>query len=419
MIEMPGVFHGHRHDACRFCGSRDLKRYLNLGEQPPSNSFLRQEELATEQRFPLDVYLCPACGLSQLGYVVSAQDIFDDYVYLSSTSRALVAHFQALVDSVIGEFQMPDQPRVVDIGCNDGIMLDRYPASYVRIGVEPSSAGEVAQSKGHHVLKNFFDPLVAQAIVERFGAANVVTLTNVFAHIDAIGPVVEGLRQLLRQDGVVVIEFPYVVDTVDKILFDTIYHEHLSYLSVTPTQALFARYGMRCIRARRVAIGASGPAVQLFICHDAAPHAGDGSVEALVDFEKNWGLSEMARYAAFGQSVDDRMQQLRSLVQDLRGAGKRIAGFAAPAKGNTLLNTAGLTSREISVISDNNEWKIGRLTPGSHIPVVSDQEFIDGKFDYALLLAWNYLDFFLEKSEYIKGGGKFIVPLPEPRILPA
>ncbi|MBV8188768.1 MAG: methyltransferase domain-containing protein [Alphaproteobacteria bacterium] len=416
---MPGVLHGHRHDTCRFCGSGDLKRYLDLGEQPPSNSFLRPEEVAAEQRFPLDVYLCRTCGLSQLGYVVSAQDIFDDYVYLSSTSRALVAHFQALIDSVIGEFQMPAQPRVVDIGCNDGIMLDRYPASYVRIGVEPSSAGEIAAAKGHHVLKSFFDPLVAQAIVERFGAANVVTMTNVFAHIDAILPVVEGLQRLLRQDGIVIIEFPYIIDTVDQVLFDTIYHEHLSYLSVTPTQALFSRYGMRCIQARRAAIGASGPAVQLFICHDAAPYAGDGSVEALVEFEKNWGLSDMAPYATFAQAVGDRTQQLRSLVQDLRSAGKRIAGFAAPAKGNTLLNTAGLTAQEITAISENNEWKIGRLAPGSHIPVVSEQEFMDGKFDYALLLAWNYLDFFLERSEYIKGGGKFIVPLPEPRILPA
>lgn len=405
-------------DACRFCGSKNLHQYIDLGDQPPSNSFIKQSDIANEENFPLRVNLCRACGLSQLTHTVFGEDIFDDYAYLSSTSRALVNHYQELVDGLLRDFSLPANALVVDVGANDGIMLDRYLSGFRLVGVEPSSAGLVAAKKGHLILKNFFDEACAEKMVSLHGKAAVATITNVFAHIDQIHTVVRGFARLMDTNGILVIEFPYVIDTIDQLFFDTIYHEHLCYLAVSPIARLFATVGMRCFRARRVDVGASGPAVQLMICHDNASHAPDGSVESLLDLEKKWGLTDVARYQDFSARVKQRGVELRDVIDKLRAGGKRVAAFSAPAKGNTLLNAYGLTAANIEAIAENNAEKVGKVAPGSHIPVISDETFLAEKFDYALLLSWNYADFFAKNSPFVKNGGKFIIPLPNLKIAP-
>ena len=412
-------FRSKKHDACRICASRDLSDYLDLGPQPPSNAFIRPADLAFEARFPLVIALCRRCGLSQLRDVVFAEDIFGDYLYLSSTSKALCEHYRALVDSAVSAFGCADNALMVDIGCNDGIVLACYPKNRFRLlGIEPSSAGAYARRAGFEVIPEFFDRTLGARIATERGGAAVVTATNVFAHVNDIVSFAEGVREMLAPDGVYIAEFPYLPDTVDGLYFDTIYHEHLSYLALAPLDRLFAATGLRAFRAERIHLGASGPALRLFACRKEAPRAEEPSIRDLRSFEASWGIECESVYRRFAGRVADSRHRMRGLLADLRARKARIGGYCAPAKGNTLLNYIGLGPTDIEAIAENNPLKIGLLTPGSHIPIVSDDEFLARGFTHALLLAWNYADFFLANAEFVKRGGRFIVPLPEPSVRP-
>jgi len=404
--------------SCRICGG-GLTEYLDLGDQPPSNSFIGADQVAHEHAYPLKVALCKTCGLSQLTDVVSAADIFDDYLYLASTSKALCTHYAGLVTAALDRFSFEDGSMMVDIGCNDGIMLKGYPKDRFKLlGVEPSSAGAYARDAGFEVDASFFDKATGERLRESHGAASIITATNVFAHVDDIKSFAAGVQALLADDGVFISEFPYLGDMLEQCYFDTIYHEHLSYLSLTPLTRLFADFGLRAFRVEQTDVGASGPALRLFVCRADAPHQTDDSIAGMLADEQRWGVTEMPGYKAFAARVAAVKEELLALIKGLRENGHTVGAYCAPAKGNTLLNYLGLTADDISMVSDNNDLKIGKLTPGSHITVVNDQDFLDSDVSHALLLAWNYAEFFLANAEYVKQGGKFIIPLPEPVIRP-
>lgn len=408
-----------KHTTCRICGGANLTQYLDLGDQPPSNSFIRPEELDQEQSFPLQIFLCHDCGLSQLLHVVPASDIFDDYAYLSSKSKALCNHYQHLVDFVLDRFAPPDEALVVDIGCNDGIMLNRYPQNHFRLlGVEPSSAGEYAKQSGHTVIPEFFDEKLGALIADEHGHASIITATNVFAHVDDIHSFTCGVTRLLASDGIFVIEFPYLDDMLEHVYFDTIYHEHLCYFALTPLVHLFAKTGLRAFDAIRIDGGASGPAVRLFVCLKDADFKTAPVINELLEDELSWGVTRLDRYNKFAAAADDLKLRLLAMIRDLKQSGHRVGAYGAPAKGNTLLNFLGLSPSEIEAIAENNELKIGKLTPGSHIPIISDEEFMQSDITHALLLTWNYASFFLKNSPFVGKGGKFIIPLPELCIRP-
>ena len=412
-------YRASKRSTCRICGSDDLVRYLTLGDQPPSNSFIGEADIKDEQVFPLDVYLCTSCGLSQLLDIVSSEDIFDDYAYLSSTSRALCDHYQEMIDNVLSLLKPAPGSLVVDIGCNDGITLNCYPAgSYKTLGVEPSSAGKYARERGFKVIERFFNEQCGRDLAASHGKAKIVTATNVFAHVDDIVGFAAGIRELLDDDGVFVIEFPYLVDMIEALYFDTIYHEHLSYLSLAPLDRLFADTGLRAFRVEKTDVGASGPALQLFVCKRDAGYENDPSILEMRDAETAWGIKRIETYERFAGRVRETGDALVTLIRDIQKHGGKVAAYGAPAKGNTLLNFINANTSLIDVVAENNELKIGKLTPGTHIPIVSDDDFMAGGYSHALLLAWNYLDFFLQKSAFIKDGGKFIVPVPKPDIRP-
>lgn len=405
--------------SCRICGSDHLVPYIDLGEQPPSNSFLGAEQLSEERRFPLVVALCTDCGLSQLTYEVSVSGIFDDYAYLSSTSKALCRHYQGMIDAVTADYQPPQGALMVDIGCNDGITLACYPADKYRLlGVEPSSAGNFARQRGFEVLPTFFSRETAARIVASHGKAHQVTATNVFAHVPDIRDFAAGISDLLHQDGVCTFEFPYVGDMLEHLYFDTIYHEHLCYLGLTPLVRLFAEVGLKAIAAERQEIGASGPALRLTVAPVGSSRVPDPAVAAILVAEEEWGVRRLDRYQDFARRVDALKRDLLQTIADLQKQGFRIGAYAAPAKGNTLLNYLNLGPDSVVAVSENNEIKIGKVTPGTHIPIVSDTAFLDMGITHAVLLAWNYAAFFVANSEFVKRGGKFILPLPAPRIVP-
>ncbi len=365
------------------------------------------------------MYLCLNCSLVQLTDVVPAEIIFDDYVYLSSSSKVLLSHYAELVGEAAQRFNLGEHDTVVDIGCNDGVLLQGYKSPGVKkVGVEPSKVAEIAVQAGFEVVKDFFGPKSAELIVEKYGKAKVITATNVFVHVDNMHDFLTGVRKLIHDDGVFIIEASYLLDVIDQILFDTVYHEHLCYLSLTPLVSFIEKFDLEVFDARNIAVGASGPAIRVYMQKKKGKHPIERSVAEILAREKKWGVSKIERYADYARRVDQVKSEVLSLINEKKKKGAVVGAYGAPAKGNTLLNFFNITSEIIPYVAETNVKKQGMVTPGAHIPIVSEEEFLKQMPEYALLLSWNYLDFFLAKSEYIKRGGHFIVPLPSPAIKP-
>jgi hypothetical protein len=413
------IFSIQSRNTCRACAGVDLEMVLNLTDQPPSNSFITASEIAQEQKFPLKLYLCKSCGLSQLLDTVSREQIFDEYVYLASSSKALCNHYQELVDSALRRFNPTEKALLVDIGCNDGIMLKRYLHNRYRLlGIDPSNASAHARDAGFEVVSEFFDDQLASQLVKTYGNAALITSTNVFPHVSDIRDFAVGVATWLDRNGVWIIEFSYLIDMVDRCYFDTIYHEHLCYFGLTPLVQLFSQIGLRPFRVEKVEGGASGPSLRLFVCRNDAVHQNDKSIAIILKEEENWNIKKPDRYHVFARRVLKIRDEIRAILEEIKRAGNRIAAYGAPAKGNTLLNFLGVGPGDIFGVAENNTLKIGKLTPGTHIPIISDAELMASDAQFALLLAWNYADFFIANSEFIKRGGRFIIPLPTPIIRP-
>lgn len=412
-----GFARSYRRETCRLCGSRHLETYLDLGEQPPSNGFLAPQGLSGEKSFPLQVARCAACGFSQLSQVVAAEEMFSAYSYLSSTSVPLKKHYGELARRLAERFSLAASDLLVDVGANDGVMLGAFAATGMRsIGIEPSDAAQVAQAAGHEVVRRFLDATAVEEVLARRGAARVVTATNVFAHIDDLHAATACLRDLLDREGVLVIEAPYVWNMLEELYFDTVYHEHLSYVSVTPLAPFLEACGLRLFDVERVDFGASGPALRLYACRRGASHAVSPNVREVLDFEHRAGLDTAKPYLAFASRVAAWRGRMLRAIDGLKRESGPLGGFTAPAKGNTLLNYLRLTTGEIAAVAETNPRKIGRLTPGTHLPIVGEEEFLARAFRYALLLSWNYAEYFTAHSEFTRRGGRFLVPLPEIRV---
>ena len=416
---MKNKFNSISKKKCRICENDKLVNYLDLGNQPPSNSFIKKKNLKIEKSFPLIVQLCTICGLSQLDTVVASEDIFDEYLYFSSTSKALVNHYGNMTENILEKINPIKNSLIVDIGCNDGITLKCYPKNkYKLLGIEPSSTSEAAILEGLKVEKKFFSEKFSKTLVDKYGKASIITATNVFAHVDDIRDFVSGIFNFLEKEGAFIIEFPYLKNMLDENLFDIIYHEHLSYLSVTPLSYLFSIYNLKIFDIVKVDVGASGPGLRVFVSHKDSKFLVSKTVGEYLDLEKKLNYKKIDPYNKFSKNVSLIKQKILKIVKDLNFSNKNIGAFGAPAKGNTMLNYLKLDQNYIKAVADNTPSKIGKLTPGTHIPIVSDKEFSRLNIEYALLLSWNYLDFFLKNSSFIKSGGKFIVPFSEPRILP-
>lgn len=404
---------------CRYCSSTNLEKIISLGHQPPSNSFINKEDFSEEESYPLELYFCKDCSLVQLLDIVSGSDIFDDYHYRSSSSRALVEHLSHMVESLTKRFDIKSGDTVVDIGCNDGVTLKAYNIEGLKcVGVEPSKVSEVAEGLGFNVVKSFFNKETSKHIVENFGSARIVTATNVFAHADNMHEFIKGIPSLLSDDGVFVVEVSYIVDLIDNNLFDTIYHEHLCYIGLTPLVKFIKQYDMHVFDIDRLSLGASGPAIRVYIQKNNGANTISNNVSKILSDEIDWGVNNVKKYKEFEERVQIVKKDTINLLKKLKSEGCKIGGFGAPAKGNTMLNFYGINSKIIDCIADNTTIKQGRYTPGSHIKIIDDDSFNKLNYDYALLLSWNYLDYFLANSDYINNGGQFIVPLPFPKIAP-
>lgn len=339
--------------------------------------------------------------------------MFRDYLYVSGTSDTIPAHFAAYARDVAERF-VPDGGLVVEIGSNDGTLLRAFDRGRIRVlGVEPArNIAKIANAAGIPTLDEFFNETTAKQVAAEHGRAAAIIGNNVVAHIDDLHGLLRGAEALLAPDGVFVAEFPYLVDLLERRAYDTIYHEHLSYFSVASVVRLTGEYGMRVVDARRVSV--HGGSIRLFISARGTPSA---AVNELLALESSIGLAEGHPLEAFVADVQKQRTDLRALLTETR---KRtsIAGYGAPAKGNTLLNYCGIDTSLLDFIVDRSPLKHGLLTPGTHIPVEPPERLLGSGIKDTLLLAWNFADEILRQQErYRSSGGRFIIPIPAPRVV--
>jgi SAM-dependent methyltransferase len=403
--------------SCRSCGSKELHEFLDLGVSPLADRFLDERQLIElEPKFPLQVAYCPKCSLMQILETVPPEMLFcDAYPYYSSFSDALLKHARKNVLDLIQRRRLTRDSFVIELASNDGYLLKNYVEHGIPVlGIDPADGpAREAEKKGVPTLNTFFTMELASKLRSEGKRADVVHGNNVLAHVADTNGFVGGVREILKDNGVAVIEVPYAKDLIDHVEFDTIYHEHLCYYSVSALDRLFRRHSLYLNDIQRLKI--HGGSLRLFV----EPREDVGSaVRELLQLERCEGVDRFDYYKDFSQRVEHLKGRLLALLRELKSQGKRIAAYGAAAKGTTLINYVGLGREIIDFVVDRNVHKQGQYMPGQHIPILPPSELLKRMPDYVLLLSWNFADEVLaQQREYRERGGKFIVPVPEPRAL--
>jgi len=409
--------------SCRICGSTDLHKFLNLGEHPLSDAFISEDQIERKEElfFPLSIHVCKECNHMQLLDVVNARLLFpEDYALFSSVSPALVGHFRAYANEVYQKFGKMDNKFVVEIASNDGVLLAPIKElGFKVLGVEPTTnTAEVARSRGIEVVGNFFSEASSEKLAEQYERAGIVIANNVLAHVDEPADFVRGVKNILDPKGVFIFEVQHGLELIKNTEFDNIYHEHLSFFAARPLDVLMKRCGMKIFDVKMVAT--QGGSLRCYATHVESDVYGEtDALGKIVDAEIKEGLRDIETYDKFGERAHAIKAELLDIISGIKNNEKSIVGYGAPAKGNTLLNFCGIGPESVRYCVDKTPFKFGKFTPGMHIPVVSDEVIKkDGHPDFYLLLIWNYLDAILEREkEYREKGGKFIVPIPDARVI--
>ncbi len=402
--------------ACRSCGTPAPAPFLDLGRQPLANQLLREADLDREElRVPLRVFACPDCWLVQIADEVPPHELFSDYVYFSSTSDAMVAHARAAVHAHRAALGLDGDSFVVEIASNDGYLLQHCARLGIPcLGIEPAAnVAAAAEERGIETRVAFFGAALADALRTERGPADLVLGNNVFAHAPDANDFVAGLARLLAPQGRAVLEFPYALDLIERVEFDTIYHEHVFYFTLTPLLPLFERHGLAVVDVERLAI--HGGSLRLSVAHagaEAAPR-----VTALLDEERARGVATPALYERFAADTRELCVALVKLLDELAAEGHRLAAYGASAKGSTLLNACGIGRERLAFVADRSPHKQGLFTPGTHLPIRPPEALLEEGIDRALLLTWNFADEIRGQQQAWEGaGGRFVLPLPQPRV---
>ena len=401
---------------CRSCGSNHGELILDLGEQPLANNLLSPDALnQPEPRFPLRLAACTECWLLQITDLVSPVELFSEYVYFSSYSDVWVKHAAVCANRYRDEFALSSESHVVEIASNDGYFLRNFAGAGIpHLGIEPAeNIAKVARENGVETLTDFFSEQLAQELAAE-KSADLILANNVFAHAPDPNDFVAGLKALLAPDGRAILEFPHAVEMIAQGEFDTIYHEHVFYFTLTALEPLFVRHGLRLTRVERTPL--HGGSLRIFARHDSQEE--DETVAALRTEEAKLGVITLDYFRDFSAKAEAIRASLREQIVNLKSEGKTLAAYGAAAKGSTLLNFCGLTANDLAFVADRSPHKQGNLMPGSHVPIVPAEELAKRAPDVTLLLAWNFADEILaQQTAYRDAGGKFLIPIPEVRLV--
>jgi len=409
----------HKKNECRICSSNNLKLILDLGEQPPSNAFIKKEDLEKpEDKFPLRLYLCKECYLLQLLDIVDKEILFKEYLYLTSASKPSVNHFKKYAYDVYEEFlKQSKNSLVIEIGSNDGTLLKEFKKLGATVlGIEPAkNIAKIANDAGITTENTFLNyDIVKKKSLEK--KASIIVGNNVFGHIDDLKEFMKCVKILSKEKGVFIFEVPYLVNLIQKLEFDTVYHEHLSYFSLIPLIRLMDEFNLEIFDVKKQKV--HGGTIRVFVS-EKNNFKKTINFEKMIKFEKEFGINKIQTYQKFSENVKELKNKLQNKLLKFKKEGKIIFGYGAPAKGNVLLNYCNIGTEFLDYIIDTTPLKQGLYTPGMHIPVKSDKENIEKPSQQiALLLAWNYEEAIINKEKlFLKNGGKFLIPIPTPKTI--
>ena len=405
---------------CRMCDGDHLEKVMELTPTPPGNNFLKKEEIDTaEPCYPLDLYFCDDCHHVQLGHVVDPKILYqNNYPYVSATSSQFVRHLNEYADAMVERFALQPGSLVADIGSNDGTCLRAFKQHGMKVlGVDPAeNIAEAATAAGIETIGQFFSLKLAQQLKEQYGAAKFITSHNACAHIDQLDGVMRGVAHWLDDGGVFVLEVGYLVDVYSNLWFDTIYHEHCDYHTVGPFEKLFERTGLELVAVQRVS--PQGGSIRIMAQKAGGNFKRDESILQLMDLEVELGLDQPSTFALYLERINVAGKGLRTLIRSIKAENKSIAAYGATTKSTTMLAQFGVNADSIDFIVDDNPLKQGLFSPRLHIPVVPTGELYRRRPDYVLVLAWNFAEPIMAMHKaYAEQGGRFILPMPTPRIV--
>jgi len=410
----------NRHDhLCRFCAAPLRHSFADLGMSPLCESYLSGEQLdQMEPFYPLHAYVCGKCYLVQLEAYVSAEHIFSDYAYFSSYSDSWVEHARIYTERMVARFDLDQRHQVVELASNDGYLLQHFLAKGIRVlGVEPAAnVAGVAVQKGIPTLIKFFGENTAREMIGQGQDADVIVANNVLAQVPDLKDFVKGMKILLKPRGVITLEFPHLLKTMQGNQFDQIYHEHFSYFSFTSAVKIFARHELTVFDVEE--LPTHGGSLRVYARHfEDASKPVDKRVGELLAREADAGFNTLARYANFAEQVKETKRKLLTFLIDAKHKGKSVAGYGAPGKGNTLLNYCGIREDFLQYTVDRSPHKQGKFLPGTHIPIFHPDKIKETRPDYVLILPWNLKMEIMEQLAYIRTwGGRFVLPIPEVKV---
>lgn len=402
------------HTNCRVCNSDKLTKYLDLGLMPLANNLEKTSQRAKEMdRYPLQVMFCEECGLSQLSVVVDPEVLYSYYMYRSSINGGYVKHCREMAISLRNKYNLTKDSFHIDVAGNDGALLCEFKdeIGHRVLNIDPAvNLCEIATTRGIKSYPEFYNYEFSDWVLGNDGKADLITATNVFAHVDNVKGFIDASKNLLNKDGVLVLEFPYLVDFIENMEFDTIYFEHLSYFSLLPIMRLCGNSGMRVINAEKQKI--HGGTLRVTIAHEESKYEINKSVSSFVNSEIELGYDKIDAYKGWAELVYNSINGFKTNIEELKKKGNKIAGFGASAKGNTLLNCAGIDESVLDYISDETPEKIGKFSSGTGIEVVSKKHFEENPPEYALILSWNFSQEIMEKLNKVYKG-KYLIAIPK------
>jgi len=406
---------------CRFCETLTEHSFCDLGSTPLSNAYLKEDHLSQkEPRYPLHAYVCPSCFLVQLEEFEKPAQIFSEYAYFSSYSETWLRHAENYTNQIIKRFDLTTDQSIIEIASNDGYLLQFFQKKNFRVlGIEPAkNVAETAHSKGIHTLVDFFSTGLAQKLRNKGVSADLLIANNVLAHVPNLNDFINGMKILLNSKGVISIEFPHLLNLMNKTQFDTIYHEHFSYFSLITVDEIFSHHGLTIFDVEE--ISTHGGSLRIYARHqkDSCKEITERLV-SLKEKEIKSNLKKIETYSTFNKSVKSLRQQVLNFLHNVSSQGKTVVGYGAPAKGNTLLNFCGIDTTLIPYTVDLSPHKQGYFLPGSRIPIFSPEKIKQTKPDYLLILPWNIQDEIINQMSFIREwGGRFVIPIPKLEVLP-